>query len=74
MLPRPLAGQERYLFSHPVVHVLHGRRPAWLPYPDEVAALGFPLVCLDPDGCVGKVRAFPASRADALDDQQRAVS
>jgi hypothetical protein len=50
------------------------RRSAWLPYPGEVAALGFPLVGLDPDRHVDKVRAFPPGRADAFDDQQRAVS
>ena len=48
MFPRPLAGQERYLFCHPVADVPRGRRSAWLPYPGEVAALGFPLVGLDP--------------------------
>ena len=74
VFPGPLAGQERYLFRHPVTRVSHGRRPARLPHPGEVAVLGFPLVGLDPDGRVSKVRASPASRADALDDQQRAAS
>jgi hypothetical protein len=74
MFPGPLAGQEWYLFGHPVAHVPHGGRSAWLPYPGEVAALSFAFVGLNPDGRVGQVCAFPASRADALDDQQRAVS
>ena len=73
MLPGPLAGQERYLFGHPVAQVLHGRWAAWLSYAGEVALLGFLLVGLDPDGRVGEVGAFPPSRADALDDQQRTV-
>jgi hypothetical protein len=53
--------------------VPHGRRSAWLPCPREVAPLGPTLVSLDPDGRAGKVRSFPASRAGALGNQQRAV-
>jgi len=65
VVPGPLVGQERSFFSHPVAQVLHGRRSAWLPYPGEVAPLGFPFVGLDPDDRVGQVRAFPAGRAGA---------
>ena len=53
--------------------MLHGWRPAWLPDPDQAAALGFPLVGLDPDRYVEEMRVFAAGHADALDDEQRAA-
>jgi hypothetical protein len=38
--------------------VLHGRRSAGLPDPGEVAALGFTLVGLNPDGREAEQRAY----------------
>ena len=53
--------------------VRYGRRPAGVPDPGQVAALGLGFVSLDPDRRVDQVHAFPAGGPDALDDQQRAA-
>jgi hypothetical protein len=74
MFPGPLAGHERHLLGHPVAVVPRGQRPAWLPHAGQAAALGFPLVGLDPDRCVDKAGGFAAGRPDALDDEQGAAS
>jgi len=71
--PRPLLGQERYLFGHPVPQVLNRRRLAGPPDPGKAAPLGFALVRLHPHRDVGQESALPAARTDPLDDKQRAV-
>src|ERR1700733_5791053 len=71
--PGPLAGHERYLLGHPVAVVPRGQRPAWLPHASQAAALGLPLIGLDPDSRVRKAGGFAASRPDALNDEQGAA-
>jgi len=64
--PGPLAGHERHLLSHPVAIVPRGQRPVWLPYAGQAAALGLPLVGLNPDRYVDKVDGFATGRPDTL--------
>ena len=61
------AGQERYLFRGPVAPPCRAPAIRLAALPGEFAALGFPLVGLDPDGHVDKVRGFPPGRAGAFE-------
>jgi len=71
--PRPLIGQERLLFGHPLTQALNRPRPSRLPDPGQAPARRFPLIGLHPDERVHQVRGFAAPGTNSLDDEQRAA-